>query len=177
LELKSAHVFVEHAGVTDPQNMIAAALELRERRRQEANISVRLAPYDEVWVVLDRESQNHVRGTQLPAAFARAKSAGIHMALSNPCFEFWLLLHYVFTTKPFADPTAVIAALRKHDRGYEKNDLPMEDLFLRFEKACTNAEACLRHHTQSRGDGNPSTYAHYLMRSLNQSAAPVFRLL
>jgi RloB-like protein len=176
LELKSADVFVEHAGATDPQNIVTTALKLRDAKREQAETSVRVAPYDEVWVVIDREAQNHARGKQLPDALTLATSEGISVALSNPCFEFWLLLHYVYTTKPFADPQAVIAALREHDDGYEKDDLPLDELFAALPTAVKYAEMCLRHHHSCRGDGNPSTYAHSLALSLNRSAAPVFQL-
>lgn len=177
LELKSADVFVEHAGATDPKNMVSAAVGLRDSRAQEAQTSIQLAPYDEVWVVVDREAQNHPRSKQLPAAMEMAHAEGIYIALSNPCFEFWLLLHYVFTTKPFADPKAVIAALKKHNSSYKKNELPMEELFSAIGAAVTNAKACAKHHKESAGDGNPSTYPHLLVTSLNQSAAPIFRIL
>jgi hypothetical protein len=126
--------------------------------------------------VIDREAQNHPRGRQLPNAVELAKSQGIHIALSNPCFEFWLLLHYAFTTEPFANPKAVIAALREYNSSYKKNELPLEELFSAVDKALANARSCLKYHAASAGDGNPSTYVHFLMTSLNQSAAPVFRL-
>jgi hypothetical protein len=177
LELKSADVVVEHAGVTDPMNMIDAAIALRDRRIADAKLSLTLIPYDEVWVVLDREAQNHVRGKQLPNAINRANYENISIALSNPCFEFWLLLHYMYTTKPFVDPNAVIGELKKHCPGYKKNELPLNELFFRTESAAKRADDCIGHHKSCSGDGNPSTCTHILVRSLNTSSAPIFRLL
>jgi len=176
LELKSANVVVVHAGATDPQNMISAAVELREQREELAKNSLLTAPYDEVWVVFDTEAQNHVRAKQLPSAIALAKSRNVLIALSNPCFEFWLLLHYIFTTKPFQNPKAVITALRKCDPGYKKSDLPMQELVAAVRKAIANAISCVKYHASSGGDGNPSTHMHCLVDSLNRSAAPVFRI-
>lgn len=177
LELKSADVVVEHAGATDPQNMVTAAIALRNTRADTARKSVLLTPYDEVWVVFDREAKHHVRGKQLPAALVRAAEEDVSVALSNPSFEFWLLLHYGFTTKPFADAKAVIRELKKHIPKYKKHSFPLDELFVLLAMAIKNAKACLLHHKAAAGDGNPSTEAHLLVMSLNNSAAPVFRLV
>jgi hypothetical protein len=177
LEFKAADVLVFHSGATDPQNIVDAAIKLRDERFEASKKSLILAPYDEVWVVFDRESQLHVRGSQLPNALSSATTSGILVALSNPCFEFWLLIHYTFTTKQFSDATRVVKALRKHDRGYAKNSLPLDELFSRTPTAVKNAIKCLKHHVTSKGDGNPSTHVHRLVSSLNASAAPVFRII
>ena len=177
LELKAADVVIEHAGATDPQNMVTTAVTLRDKRAEAAKKSVLLAPYDEVWVVFDREATHHVRGKQLPAAISKAAEEEISVALSNPSFEFWLLLHYVFTTKPFSDAQAVIRELKKHIPKYKKRLFPLDELFALLRTAIKNASACLAHHKAAQGDGNPSTEAHLLVTSLNNSAAPVFRLI
>jgi hypothetical protein len=50
---------------------------------------------DERWMLLDTD---HVtQGTHLPGflrALQTAANQGVNVALSKPCFEFWLLLHY-----------------------------------------------------------------------------------
>ncbi len=43
----------------------------------------------EVWCVFDVDE--HPR---LPEARLVARQAGVHLAVSNPCFELWLLLHF-----------------------------------------------------------------------------------
>lgn len=47
---------------------------------------------DEVWMVLDRDRQNNTQD-QLLDCFSRAAQSGYHIALTNPTFELWLLLH------------------------------------------------------------------------------------
>lgn len=50
---------------------------------------------DEFWVFLDTDRQ--VRDTNLKGtleALRSARQAGFEIALSNPCFELWLLLHH-----------------------------------------------------------------------------------
>ena len=50
---------------------------------------------DEFWVFLDTDHHihdTHIRGTL--AALRTAQQAGLEIAISNPCFELWLLLHH-----------------------------------------------------------------------------------
>ena len=49
-----------------------------------------------------------------------ADAKGIQIALSNPCFEFWYLLHFQYTTKFFKDYPAVKNALTTYLPDYEK---------------------------------------------------------
>ena len=81
---------------------------------------------DELWMLLDTD--HYAQGTHL-AGFTRtlseARRQGVHVALSKPCFEVWLLLHRV-------DEKAVTGLERCKDvedrlnaelREYNKNNL------------------------------------------------------
>ncbi len=46
---------------------------------------------DEAWLVIDRDRY----GSHLPEVARRCNDANVRLALSNPCFEYWLLLHLV----------------------------------------------------------------------------------
>lgn len=48
--------------------------------------------FDEVWCVMDVEAPQQAPG--LEEALAEARKWGIRCALSNPCFELWLILHF-----------------------------------------------------------------------------------
>jgi hypothetical protein len=48
-----------------------------------------LLAYDEVWCVLDVDEH-----PKLHEARQLANARGIELAISNPCFELWLLLHF-----------------------------------------------------------------------------------
>lgn len=51
---------------------------------------------DEFWVMIDTD--HHVSGSHLGgtlAAIKEARQSGFELAVSNPCFELWLLLHHV----------------------------------------------------------------------------------
>jgi hypothetical protein len=93
--------------------------------------SARGEDFDEVWCVLDIEVGQR---KQVIEARKLAEQNGIRLALSNPCFECWLLAHFHRTKKTFADCKAVIKELNKHwraafERDYDKND---EQLYARL---------------------------------------------
>jgi hypothetical protein len=82
-------------------------------------------PDDELWLLLDTD---HVtRGTHLQnftAALKEAKQKGVHVALSRPCFEFWLLLHHAEGgVEDLPNASAVEAALRQYLGEYNKTRL------------------------------------------------------
>lgn len=110
------------------------------------------ADYDDVWCVFDRDEHPHFE-----SALKEADDAGLKLAVSNPCFELWLYLH--FAEQPGAQTRNKIAEmLKKHVKGYAKHiDF---SLFLpRLEEAAQRAER-LSADVEVRDEvayGNPST--------------------
>ncbi|QMU73068.1 RloB family protein [Streptacidiphilus sp. P02-A3a] len=84
-----------------PLPMIRAAAEtVREVERTARKAGLDPAKdwaWPQVWVLFDRDDHK-----QIPTAFAEAKKAGVNIAYSHPCFEFWRLLHYQNYTSTFA---------------------------------------------------------------------------
>jgi hypothetical protein len=76
------------AGV--PRTIVESARELKkdaeDRARAERDDNLR---YEEVWCVFDIDQHLNV-----PNAKEMARDNDIHLAVSNPCFELWLLLHF-----------------------------------------------------------------------------------
>lgn len=82
---------------------------------------------DEFWIIIDSDHHfqpNHCSGTIRSLDTARQNGFGI--AVSNPCFEVWLLLHNAPLTlaDAFSSPSAVEARLREQLGGYNKTKLP-----------------------------------------------------
>ncbi len=172
LKRKAAAVVVRHGDHTDPVGIVNEAIKLRDGHAANPNKE----PYDQVWVVFDRETQNHPRRKQVPAAQELATANDIRVALSIPSFEFWLLLHFDYSTKSFDDCAAVKKALKKFIKDYEKSDLPLDDLLARVATAMKHATQCHRHWKAADGDRNPSTHMDELLRELNDSARAEERL-
>lgn len=70
----------------DPYTLVTRARSLQARSRRR---SKREGPdFDEIWCVFDIDQHPNVA-----SALQEARDAGINVAVSNPCFELWLVLH------------------------------------------------------------------------------------
>jgi hypothetical protein len=69
-----------------PETLVAAAIEARDKSIDEEG------EVDEFWCVFDVEwPRNHPR---LHEAVNKARDNSVKLAISNPCFELWLILHH-----------------------------------------------------------------------------------
>jgi hypothetical protein len=132
------------------------------KRERDSNVR-----YDEVWCVFDVDTHPN-----LPAALQQAAANGIYVALSNPCFELWILLHFE-DHRAHIDPKAAGRACRKHLPDYQKH-ITYAELKAKYAEAVERAQA-LEAWQNSRGNagGNPSTNVHTLterLRGLGKSA-------
>ena len=171
LQLNATDVEIVHPEGTDPITLTKRAIELRDARKRSAKKGLEVA-YDEVWVVFDLEQTHSERRKLAKQAMAMKEAAGVQFAVSDPCFEFWLLLHEEPTHSPFADCQPVIVRLARHWPAYAKGTLPPLTFLEKLPVALTNAERCRKHHEDSGGDGNPSTRVDLLVRCLNAAARP-----
>jgi RloB-like protein len=73
-------------GGSVPRTLVAMATEARARAIEED------AEIDEFWCVFDVEWPRNHPG--LDEAVQQARVNGINLAVSNPCFELWLILHF-----------------------------------------------------------------------------------
>jgi hypothetical protein len=76
-------VIVESVGV--PLTIVNVA-----KRNRRLNGSSSFQADDEYWVVFDRDDHPNYQ-----QAITEARQAGLKLGNSNPCFEYWLLLHFV----------------------------------------------------------------------------------
>lgn len=88
-------------GETDYLGLIRKAVEYQSKNQISASNG------DAVWVVADGDVNYNnpdpiaAKDTLLSRARKLADAKGIHIAISNPCFEFWYLLHFQYTIKIF----------------------------------------------------------------------------
>ncbi|MER6828349.1 RloB family protein [Streptosporangium sp. NPDC000563] len=73
----------------EPLGLVRAALD--HKRRAPNSLSDKKTPYDQVWCVIDVEAPTP-HGS-LEQALVLARQNNIKCAISNPCFELWLILH------------------------------------------------------------------------------------
>ncbi len=117
--------------------------------------------YDQVWCVFDIDDHPKVDDAK-----QQARDNGIEIAISNPCFELWVLLHFQDRTAQI-DRAKLQDLCRKHLPGYIK-DLPTEKLTPQYEQAATRARK-LDAWQQQQGrkeDPNPSTGVYKLTEAI-----------
>jgi hypothetical protein len=144
-----------------PKTVVERAVELKKdaertaKREKDSN-----RRYDEVWCVFDVDTHPN-----LPAALQQVAANGIHVALSNPCFELWILLHFE-DQRADIDTRAAGSACRKHLPKYQKH-ITYAELSDQYPAAVDRAQA-LEAWQSTRGNagGNPSTKVHTLTERL-----------
>jgi hypothetical protein len=144
-------------GMTDPLNLVKAAQ--REKRDADCNED------DQVWCVFDTEGKES--GRSLEDARDCARTHGLCLAVSNPAFEYWYLLHFEATDRPFHDANEVVAALRQHVPRYDKDMAVFACLGDKTDTALANAQQ-LRARDEQRWQcwGNPSTGVDLLVQEI-----------
>ncbi|BCB76058.1 RloB family protein [Phytohabitans flavus] len=127
---------VRQQGVS-PKQLVQAAAAYRDRKP---------GSFDEVWCVVD------VDQFDIEAAVTEARRNDINLAVSNPCFELWLLLHHAECRAHCAGYEDVLVRLKKHVPGYDKARLDFADHVAGIGDATKRAKELGGDHTQ-----NPST--------------------
>ena len=93
-------------------------------------------PDDEFWVVYDREATAKYDNSLHEKAFSKAKKEGINVAISNVCFEYWILLHFEYTDAPFNNFEELISKSRLNEfmcnLTKSKYDKSCEEIFQRI---------------------------------------------
>lgn len=136
-KLAAAQIVVWDTSKNSHRELVALAVEMKKAAEKERN------PYDQIWVVVDRDGY-----TKHPEAFNRADSTGISIAFSSPCFEYWLLLHYEYSTAGFHNCDAAIEKLKGYISGYKKGVSCYHNLKHLTQTAITNSERVMAHWNQ-----------------------------
>ena len=156
---------------SSPDKVVAHAEHLQELARLEGDA------FDEVYCVFDRDAHE-----RFADAVARLKQLGrpFKGVVSVPCFEFWLLLHFRYTAKPYARTdkksvgNAVVSDLKTQE-GFAKYDKGMEGVFGLLEPklsaALKHAKTLAANPVDHSEHTNPSTQIHELIARLQDIAA------
>lgn len=129
-----------------PLSLVRAAM--KAKKSNEKGQKRKGRAHDEVWCVFDVDEHPN-----LDEAVAIAHAHGINVAISNPCFELWFLLH-------FEDQTAFIERddAQRCAKAYTKSDgkslskVALEELETRYDDAKGRAQALAAKHV---GDDTP----------------------
>lgn len=156
--VRNPRVHVEPVGPAGvPRTVVETAIGLRRqaedeaRRQRDENLL-----WDEVWAVFDMDDHPKV-GEAKQLAIAN----GIRLAVSNPCFELWALLHFI-DHQAHIERDKLRALLQQHLPGYDK-ELVFARLHPRYDEAVQRArELDTAADRAGRPGRNPTTGVHLL---------------
>lgn len=142
-----------------PLTLVATAVKVRKQAIKEKD------EIDEFWCVFDVEWPiNH---PNLNDAIEQARRNDINLAISNPCFELWLVLHFQDQTG-WMDNKNACSIRRHHDGARNKSIDPVHYMDLRND-ARARAESLDKRHEENGSripDNNPSSGMHRFLATL-----------
>lgn len=129
---------------------------------------------DQIWCVFDCDDNN---SDALRRAAEFAEQSGYGIAYSNPCFEYWYLLHYVQHNGYLNGASEVLRQIKLKGRleNYEKSQDVFDELQPQQLDAMTRAAKRLEQIKRSgvaviSRDSNPVTTVHELVQYLNDQS-------
>lgn len=146
---------------SDPVSVVRTAIRLKDeaadraRRFEDDN-----ERFDEVWCAIDVD-----RHAKLDQALSLAAENSIGVAISNPCFELWILLHVCEQSAELSAQQAK-AACRKAIKGFT-GTIPFAMFGDEYFQALTRAKKLDRVHTGKQKPGNPCTRVYLLTEKLS----------
>ena len=132
-------------------------------------------PFEHVVCAFDKDSHTHFESARarIRELAVGRKPIKIQEAVSIPCVEYWFLLHYERTAKPFHSSNEVITHIKEagHIPNYEKADATVcRDLVARTDAAIANAIWLTERAKADRFD-NPFTNVHEIVALLRSLVA------
>jgi len=166
-KLNSANVEIDGSCGSSPQNVLKRAEQLAKVEQGKGDA------YDRIYCVFDKDS--HETYEETIAKISLKKPSGLFFHITSvPCFEYWLLLHFHYTTQPFhatghsSIANEVLKELKKVMPAYSKGDEKIFCILLKeLEFAKQNAQRALIEVKKNFTD-NPSTHIHELVDYLQK---------
>lgn len=163
LQLNTANIVIaKNTAGSSPKNVVEFALEEYRKEKE----------YDRIYCIFDKDRHatydialDRIRRTKLQ------KGRVIVASTSVPCFEFWLLLHFCYTTRPYDAGSGsicakVISDLKGYLPGYEKGAHNVyQATKQKLENAIANSKRVVQH-CETGGTDMPSTKIHELVEYL-----------
>jgi hypothetical protein len=93
-DTRTSVVEVMNSSKNTPVQLVEAAIKFKDSKRSIEG--------DQFWVVYDREAIAKYTRELHSQACDMANANGVNVALSNVCFEFWILLHFVDSSASYS---------------------------------------------------------------------------
>ena len=166
-QVRSVDVIVDEQGGTPKTLVERAVARMKADRRAAKAARDQNLIYDEIWCVFDVDEH-----PKLSEAKQQAVANNISTAISNPCFELWLLLHFKKRTA-WIDRHAVQSECGKLLKDFDKK-VDFSEVRDRVERAIQHALELEKWQAQRGCSGdNPSTTVHILVQRLKDMSKSV----
>jgi hypothetical protein len=149
-----------------PIKVVNFAIELIRKQKIAAKCSNFSLPYDESWCLIDVE--NTAQNSLFNKAVNIADDRNVKLAVSNPAIEYWFLLHFEYSSRPFADGQEIKRYLKKHVPNYKEGQNIFPDLLPNLDIAINRAEKRLDNNLSDARYPNPSTLVPCLVSYLRE---------
>lgn len=163
-KLNTINIRVEGTG-KDPLTLVKKAKEIsdEEERRGDA--------YDKIYCVFDKDQ--HTTYKKAIQQINKSSNKNKWMAIKSiPCFEYWILLHFTYSTKPYYAIDGISASesvekeLKVYMPNYKKNNKFLyEELIEQVKTAIKHAEQSCLEANRTETD-NPSTNIYKLVQHI-----------
>lgn len=118
---------------------------------------------DEVWAIIDCETNvSHGESEK-----KRGKKGEVKVALSNPCYEVWTLLHLEDTGTLFANCDAVLKRLHEVWKREFQEDFPRHKAQAAYERIARHRDRAVEWAKKQRNQGQSWTEIYQLVESIN----------
>jgi len=164
LRLYAVRIDVISPSESEPNTVVERAIAKRKEMEEDG------IPCEKVWCVVDVEIPPH---STLDEAWEKAnQTPKLELVLTNPCIEYWFLLHFEKHTSQFADNEEVMKKLKTVHPSYKKRRIGFDDLYPRTSEAIKNSKEVLKENNCSEylRNCNPSTHVHKIVEHLQNIA-------
>ncbi len=116
--------------------------------------------FDECWAVFDVDAFGQKKAfsgaaSNLTQSISVARKRSVNLAISNPCFEYWLLLHFCDHAAHLVDYKSVRDKIKPYVPNYDKSGIKISDYFQGVSEAIARAKK--RDEGQQPPGKNPNT--------------------
>lgn len=164
-KLSSANIVIDPNSDSSPTSVVGYAKGLISENKND--------PYDRVFCVIDRDRHTDFDKAIAQIAGFSSKATKMEAIVSTPCFEYWILLHFTFTTKIFGvsgeSPCQDLIRneLKSYLPEYQKADASILTALVQEQLGMAIANSKRAHEEASRnGTDNPLTTMHTLVEYL-----------
>jgi len=189
--INSANVKIDGSCGSSPKSIVKYGYQLYEAEKKKGDA------YDQVFCVFDKDSHDsyhwsinfvtttdeNIKNILAEEDDENQESSKDDITVFNaitsvPCFEFWVILHFIYTTKPYASTGSksscdcVINDLKKHINKYKKSEENLySTLYNKIDTAKNNAIKANKA-AKSSGTDNPTTLIQELVDILQNIKKP-----